>query len=38
VQFGMNYVYVLKEAWHGVGGAPRGIDNIAESSFRYYFP
>jgi hypothetical protein len=37
VQFGMNYVYVLKEAWHGVG-APRGIDNIAESSFRYYFP
>jgi multidrug efflux pump subunit AcrA (membrane-fusion protein) len=38
VQYGANYVYVLREAWSGVGGAPRGIDNIVESSFRYYLP
>jgi hypothetical protein len=38
VQFGMDYVYALKEAWSGVGGAPRGIDNVMESSFRYYLP
>jgi len=38
VQYGADYVYVLREAWSGVGGAPRGIDNIVESSFRYYIP
>ena len=38
VQYGADYVYVLKEAWSGVGRAPRGIDNIVESSFRYYIP
>jgi outer membrane protein assembly factor BamA len=38
VQYGANYVYVLKAGWSGVGGAPRGIDNIIESSFRYYLP
>lgn len=38
VQYGMDYVYVLKEGWVGVAGAPRGIDNIVESSFRYYIP
>jgi hypothetical protein len=38
VQYGADYVYVLREAWSGMGGAPRGIDNIVESSFRYYMP
>ena len=38
VQYGADYVYVLKETWVGVGGAPRGVDNIVESSFRYYLP
>lgn len=38
VQYGADYVYVLREAWSGIGGAPRGIDNIVESSFRYYLP
>lgn len=38
VQYGASYVYVLREAWSGTGGAPRGIDNIVESSFRYYLP
>lgn len=38
IQYGMDYVYVLKEAWVGVGGAPRGVDTVVESSFRYYLP
>jgi len=38
VQYGADYVYVEKEAWSGLGGAPRGIDGIVESSFRYYLP
>lgn len=38
VQYGADYVYVLRDAWSGVGGAPRGVDNIVESSFRYYLP
>jgi hypothetical protein len=38
VQFGANYIYVRKNTWTGVSGAPRGIENIIESSFRYYLP
>jgi hypothetical protein len=38
VQYGADYVYVLKESWSGVGGAPRGVENVVESSFRYYLP
>ncbi len=38
VQYGGDYIYVVKNTWYGVGGAPRGIDNIAETSFRYYLP
>lgn len=38
VQYGANYAYVTKFAWSGVGGAPRGVENIIETSFRYYLP
>ncbi|HVT96846.1 MAG TPA: hypothetical protein VHE33_05015 [Acidobacteriaceae bacterium] len=38
LQYGASYIYILKEAWSGVGGAPHGVDNIVESSFRYYIP
>jgi len=38
VQYGADYVYILREAWSGVGGAPRGVENVVESSFRYYIP
>jgi hypothetical protein len=38
VQYGANYAYVTKNTWSGVNGAPRGIENILESSFRYYLP
>lgn len=38
VQYGANYIYVVKNTWVGVGGAPRAIENVIESSFRYYLP
>lgn len=38
LQSGADYVHVIKNTWVGVGGAPRGIENIVETSFRYYFP
>ncbi|HEX4308612.1 MAG TPA: hypothetical protein VHZ25_01225 [Acidobacteriaceae bacterium] len=38
LQYGADYVYILKESWSGIGGAPRGVENVIESSFRYYLP
>ena len=38
VQFGANYIYIRKNTWTGISGAPRGIESIIESSFRYYLP
>ena len=38
VQYGANYVYVVRNAWSGIGGAPRGAETMVESSFRYYLP
>lgn len=38
VQFGADYVYIVKNTWYGKGGAPRGIENVVETSFRYYLP
>jgi len=38
VQYGANYVYVVKETWTGVVGSPRAIENVVESSFRIYLP
>jgi hypothetical protein len=46
VQFGLQYSYLTKEAWSGIGtkrpvppGAnPSAIDNMIFSSFRYYLP
>ena len=45
-QFGMQYSYVTRQTWSGVGpsGAghpgvtPEGIDNMVFTSFRYYLP
>ena len=45
-QFGMQYSYITKNAWSGTGGvaaggaaiAPKGIDNMVFTSFRYYLP
>jgi hypothetical protein len=38
VQYGADYAYIVKDTWSGVGGAPRGVENIIETSFRYYLP
>lgn len=38
VQYGVDYVYLFKNTWSGKGGAPRGIENMVETSFRYYLP
>jgi len=38
LQYGANYIYVVKNTWVGVKGAPRGVDDILETSFRYYIP
>jgi hypothetical protein len=36
VAFGAQYAYVRKEAFEGIGGAPRTNDNIIMTSIRYY--
>jgi hypothetical protein len=46
VQWGLQYSYVMKNAWSGTGGvaaggtpiSPKGIDNMLFTSFRYYLP
>jgi hypothetical protein len=38
VLYGMEYSYLEKTTWSGKGGAPRGIENIFDTSFRYYLP
>jgi hypothetical protein len=45
-QVGAQYSYITKNAWSGTGGvpaggaaiAPKGIDNMVFTSFRYYLP
>ncbi len=43
-QWGIQYSYVYKIAWSGTGGgvpspyAPKAVDNMVWSSFRYYLP
>jgi len=39
VRSGMQYSYIVRNTWSGLGGlAPKGTDNIIETSFRYYLP
>jgi hypothetical protein len=46
LQVGMQYSYVVRDAWSGAGtatgfgvnGEPRGLDSMFFTSFRYYFP
>jgi hypothetical protein len=38
VQWGLQYSYLDRQAWSGVGGQPHGIDNMLLTSFRYYLP
>jgi hypothetical protein len=38
IQLGPQYSYVVRNTWHGVGGEPHGVENMAFTSFRYYLP
>jgi len=46
VQWGIQYSYIYKVGWSGVGGvagggpaiSPKAVDNMVETSFRYYLP
>jgi Skp family chaperone for outer membrane proteins len=35
---GIQYSYFQRLGWSGAGGTPSGIDNLFETSFRYYLP
>ena len=38
LQQGFQFSYVVRNTWLGVGGAPKAIDNMWFTSFRYYLP
>ena len=38
LQQGFQYSYIVRNTWLGVGGAPKAIDNMWFTSFRYYLP
>ena len=38
VQYGGDWAYISKATWSGVGVAPRGVENVIETSLRYYLP
>ena len=38
LQYAMQYSYLQRNAWAGVGGAPKANNNMVWSSFRYYLP
>jgi len=38
LQYGMQYAYMYRATWSGIAGAPKGIDNVVDSSFRLYLP
>src|SRR5271167_427610 len=37
-QMGLQYSYVTRDTWSGVGGQPEGVNNMFLTSFRYYLP
>ena len=38
LQYGLAYSYLTREAWAGIGGAPKATNNFVYTSFRYYIP
>jgi len=38
VQFGLQYSYLTRNTWSGIGGDPEAIENMIFTSFRYYLP
>jgi hypothetical protein len=38
LQYQLQYSYLTREAWTGVGGAPKGTNNMVFTGMRYYIP
>jgi hypothetical protein len=38
LQYAMQYSYLSRNAWSGVGGAPKATNNMVFTSMRYYIP
>ncbi|MDR3749566.1 MAG: hypothetical protein P4M04_15705 [Acidobacteriota bacterium] len=38
LQMGLQYSYLTRDAWSGIGGQPEAIENMIFTSFRYYLP
>ena len=38
LQYGLQYSYISREGWVGIGGAPKATENQFYTSFRYYLP
>lgn len=38
LQMGLQYSYLERVAWSGVGGTPKAVENMGLTSFRYYLP
>jgi hypothetical protein len=38
MQYAMQYSYLTRDAWAGVGGAPKATNNMVFTSLRYYIP
>jgi hypothetical protein len=38
LQYQMTYSYLDRQAWTGIGGAPKGTNNMVFTSMRYYIP
>lgn len=38
IQIGGQYSYLTRDAWSGIGGTPKAVENMIFTSFRYYLP
>lgn len=38
IQWGPQYSYISRGTWAGLGGAPKAVENMFLTSFRYYLP
>jgi hypothetical protein len=38
LQYQVQYSYLTREAWRGVGGSPKATNNMVFTGMRYYIP
>ncbi len=38
LQYGLQYEYLYRSTWSGIGGDPKGLDSVVLTSFRYFIP